>query len=374
MALNNSLQISHIQTDDSDELDQSDSVFINSDEVPTHVWTNLVQNRKTYICKPQPVRRLKSKGAVLLLVITSLIDISYNGALGAILSALLSEVFDYDQAGVSSFLGIVIVRALPQLAYPIAGWLADVHFGRYKVIMSGLWLMLVGYAILFVTFLIKYLYDTHWGTYVAYLVVFPITFLTINSGLAAFNANIIPFGLDQMPGASTEQLSAFIHWYYAARNILAGVIPLIPCFISNTEQTFIVHSVAEFACVLLALLLGYGLKRWLIIEPRSENPFKTVYNVLKFASQHKVPILRSSFTFWEEKLPKRIDLAKSKYGGPYSMEKVEDVKTVIRISVVLLTLFGYVVGYYITLVSKYCEYNTMYCQNTQNIVHEVYIG
>ena len=340
-----------------------DLVFVNSEDDPSHEWASLLLQDDTCTCKTQPITKLKSKGAALILLITGLIDISYNGALGTILNALLSNVFDYHQAGVTSFLGVLIVRSLPQLAYPIAGWLADVHFGRYKVIMSGLWLMLVGYVMIFITFLIKHFYDTHWGTYIAYFGIFPLAFLAINSGLAAFNANIIPFGLDQLPGASTEQLSAFIHWYYAARNILAGVIPLIPCFIGHNELAFVVNSVAEFLCVLFALLLGYGLKRLLIFEPQSENPFRIVYNVLKFARKHKSPLLRSSFTYWEAEIPKGIDLAKRKYGGPYSTESVEDVKTVIRIAVVFLTLFGYVVGYFITTVSHYI--------NSKSITHTI---
>ena len=58
---------------------------------------------------------------------------------------------------------------------------------------------------------------------------------------------------------------------------------------------------------------------------------KTIYRVLKYAAKHKAPSNRSSFTYWEEDVPSRINLGKTKYGGPFTVEQVEDVKTLLRI-------------------------------------------
>ena len=45
---------------------------------------------------------------------------------------------------------------------------------------------------------------------------------------------------------------------------------------------------------------------------------------------------------WEEDIPSRLDLGKSRYGGPFTTEQVEDVKTVFRVfSLGLTTLFAY---------------------------------
>ena len=77
---------------------------------------------------------------------------------------------------------------------------------------------------------------------------------------------------------------------------------------------------------------------WLIIEPKSPQSLKTIYKVLKFAAKHKAPLNSSAFTYWEEDIPSRIDLAKSKYGGPFTTEQVEDVKTVLRLMVIFLPL------------------------------------
>ena len=89
------------------------------------------------------------------------------------------------------------------------------------------------------------------------------------------------------------------------------------------------------------LLALYKLKKHLTIEPAGHNPFTTVYKVLQYAWQHKCPERRSAFTYWEEDIPPRIDLGKSKYGGPFTTEEVEDVKTFLLLSLVLGSLFGF---------------------------------
>ena len=54
---------------------------------------------------------------------------------------------------------------------------------------------------------------------------------------------------------------------------------------------------------------------------------------------------RSAFTYWEDQLPSRIDLGKEKYGGPYTNEQVEDVKTVLRLIGLLAVLTVSAVGF-----------------------------
>ena len=76
--------------------------------------------------------------------------------------------------------------------------------------------------------------------------------------------------------------------------------------------------------------------KWLIVEPKSPQSLKTIYYVFKFAAKHKAPLNRSALTYWEEDIPSRLDLGKSKYGGPFTTEQVEDVKTVLRLLAISL--------------------------------------
>ncbi len=64
-----------------------------------------------------------------------------------------------------------------------------------------------------------------------------------------------------------------------------------------------------------------------------------IYKVIKFAIITKHPRCRSAFTYCEDELPSRIDFGKSKYGGPFTTEQVEDVKTLLRL-LPLIPIFG----------------------------------
>ena len=87
-------------------------------------------------------------------------------------------------------------------------------------------------------------------------------------------------------------------------------------------------------------LLAYY-KKFLIIDRIGSSPWKLVYQVLKYAWQHKCPERRSAFTYWEEDIPPRIDLGKRKYGGPFTTEEVEDTKTFLSILLPFLPLLGF---------------------------------
>ena len=60
--------------------------------------------------------------------------------------------------------------------------------------------------------------------------------------------------------------------------------------------------------------------------------------MLNYARNNKYPRLRSALTYWEESAPSRLDLGKDKYGGPFTEEEVEDVKTVLRFCPLLVCL------------------------------------
>ncbi len=80
------------------------------------------------------------------------------------------------------------------------------------------------------------------------------------------------------------------------------------------------------------LLLSNGV---LIKEPVTQNPFKLVYTVVKFAIKNNYPRCRSAFTYCEDELPSHLDLGKHKYGGPFTTEQMEDVKTFLRLLTVV---------------------------------------
>lgn len=56
------------------------------------------------------------------------------------------------------------------------------------------------------------------------------------------------------------------------------------------------------------------------------HKLRLIYGVLKFAVTYKKPVVRSIFKYLDEP-PSRLDLSKYKFGGPYTNEEAEDVKT-----------------------------------------------
>ena len=78
--------------------------------------------------------------------------------------------------------------------------------------------------------------------------------------------------------------------------------------------------------------------KWFYVEPGQNDLYKMLRSVLHYVKQHKYPIRRSAFTYSGDEHPSRMDFAKERYGGPFTTEQVEDVKTFFRILLVLLAL------------------------------------
>ena len=288
---------------------------------------------KTSCCES---RSISSKGAILVLAICVAVDTGYYSVLNQIAEKIIPE----KSLSLKSLYGVFLIgTAIPQLFYPLAGWIADARIGRYRVIQISLWLLLIGHCVLFFPFLFIQLIEIP-----DYLVcIFPLGYLLINAGLVGFRTNIIQFGMDQMVAASGTQLSAFIHWYYWSTYVGTTTASVILGCVFSDYTSLVIEVGVNVLLMGAALLAWYCLNKWLVREPISMNPFKTVYSVLKFCSRHKTPIHRSSLTYWDDTPPSRLDLGKKKYGGPFSTEEVENVKAFFAISLILVSLGGFLI-------------------------------
>ena len=162
--------------------------------------------------------------------------------------------------------------------------------------------------------------------------------------LGGLQANILQFGIDQLPDISSDDLVAFSDWYVWIWCVSAAVIKY-----SQNCTCLQYDALAKLllpAFLTLALCLDFLFNHWLIKEPVSENPFKLIYKVLHFALKNKHPRRRSAFTYWDDKRYSRIDLAEKKFGGPFTVEEVEDVKTFGRM-VLILFIVNVFVGLFI---------------------------
>ena len=207
----------------------------------------------------------------------------------------------------------------------IAGWLADTHIGRYNVMHSGIWIMWIATLITTTSSVVASLH----GSYDAvHPILLQIAIPVMAVGLGGFQASIIQFGLDQLHDASTSEIKSFIIWFVWTAHCQG--IPMDFTFVCLKEGHRIFMLLYVFANLSSAMILVYIYNHCLIKEPIQQNPLKLVCKVIRYAIKNKYPRQRSAFTYCEDELPPRIDFGKSKYGGPFTTEQVEDVKTFFR--------------------------------------------
>ena len=261
------------------------------------------------------------------------------------------DLYSTDQSSLAVYGGAVIFTCF----FPLAGFCADTRCGRYKTVVTSLWILLVSVPMLLVAvglvFVILFLAE---GMIYLFLCGGIVVSIVILVGLIGFTANVVQFGMDQLHDSPGEDRTLFIHWYvwtyYAS--ILADQLAWNLMFALPYNGGFNYYNIAGYSLLALIFLLiivvlpitftlARRRRRWFLIEPGQYNPYKLVYRVTRFARQHKIPVHRSAFTYCEDEVPRGLDLGKEKYGGPFTTEQVEDVKAFYGILKVLFS-FGVV--------------------------------
>ena len=259
------------------------------------------------------IRKLKNKGALIVLI--------WNYLVTTLFYDLASHVPEFDHK---------LYFVVCCFTLPFAGWLADVYLGRYKVIRWSVWIMWVASVLATVSSVVAQIVNSYQHFHTNILLVLHVI---ASVGLGGFWANMIPFGLDQLQDASTTEITAFISWFIWT--CMSGGIIIDFAYTCTNQKYHIMGQLYVCICLTMVLILLFLSNNMLIKEPVTQNPFKLVYKVVKFAIKHKHPRCRSAFTYCEDELPSRLDLGKHKYGGPFTTEQVEDVKTFLRLLTVV---------------------------------------
>ena len=151
--------------------------------------------------------------------------------------------------------------------YPIAGHLADTKFGRYKVIVNSLRILVfvalleivaVGILGLVVPSIVAV--PTHSILRAAAIsigVIASIAWLALLViGTSSFFANVIQFGLDQLHDSPAEDQSLFIHWYmwaYYMAQVITGVI--LSSFSQSVHTYYLGYAILELIIMSASLAL-----------------------------------------------------------------------------------------------------------------------
>ena len=259
------------------------------------------------------IRKLNNKGAIIVL--------AWN--------ILVTSVYNYLMASIEPK-GLEITVVALGLTLPFAGWLADIRFGRYKVIRWSIVVMWIASILTTVNSVVQQFLPGHHDTFmlISQILVFVLAF-----GFGGYQANIIQFGLDQLHDASTTEITAFITWYVWTFGCNGTLLNFT--HICLKPKHYIFGKLAVCIAVTIVIISSQFLENLLVKEPVTQNPFAIIYKVVKYAIKHKYPQYRSAFTYCEDELPSRIDFGKSKYGGPFTTEQVEDVKTFLRLLILI---------------------------------------
>ena len=202
--------------------------------------------------------------------------------------------------------------------YPLGGFLADVYFGRFKMVMTGLGFLVFSFSSLIVVLVWfgtkfghpKYLLEEYAFKEVApfYFIGFG-TFFLAAFGIVAFQANFIQLGLDQLMDASSKSLSIFVHLAIWA-DVLGTTIMSIggapfECAALNIKVRIAWNTlpILILFSVPFLLILTCCKRQWFNTEPGHHNPYRNVLKVLNFARKHKYPLQRSAFTYCDDERP-----------------------------------------------------------------------
>ena len=257
------------------------------------------------------------------------------------------------------------IQGVLYLLYPFSGIVSQVYLGYFKIINASMILFATSsFTMMLISVINLWKFDDykvifeHEYIYTITMILAVVFLITGLTALALYESNAIQFGMDQMIEASSHQLSSFIRWYFWCAHIgptlmiylaMGVIVYSFNCTIQDFyyEAIHILFLIALFSsCIQLPLsVIGITAciyyKRNFRIERASSNPLRLIFDILKYSYQHKHPERRSAMTYWENDIPSRIDLGKHKYGGPFSYEQVESVKTVLRLLLLMVSLIGF---------------------------------
>ena len=110
---------------------------------------------------------------------------------------------------------------------PVTGWVAESWLGRYRAIAVGLVLSSVAILTVQAAFIML---QFDWTPIPAFaFIIIGLLITTLGSG--SIYTIMLPFALDQMIGASAEELSAVVQWYLwgiTAGNLFEDILQCVP--------------------------------------------------------------------------------------------------------------------------------------------------
>jgi peptide/histidine transporter 3/4 len=152
------------------------------------------------------------------------------------------------------------------------------------------------------------------------------------------------YGIDQMEyddrGGNFVQ---YVYWYVWTCYVGRFIINIVTTLLRRSYYSYLVTS--SIFLIILPIVFGitFFIKRkWDLVDtppvPQTENPYKVINGIINYALSHNSLLHLHSNDRNESLSSSRLDLAKERYGGPFTTNQVEEVKSFLRILSILFTL------------------------------------
>ncbi|XP_076346091.1 solute carrier family 15 member 4-like [Tachypleus tridentatus] len=253
------------------------------------------------------------------------------------------------------FTGTTFVSSL------FGGWLADAILGRFTAILVAFVTYLAAYSFLPVLALSKNkvsdLFNRTNQISLSPLLVVPnkdyepctwliyllLIIIGISNGIV--KANIAPFGAEQVREEGSKVLRMFFNWFYWSVNIGAFVALGGMAYIQqSTEYGFYLGYLIPTIFLGVAVIIFVLVRPLYIIHHPAGSVVTTVLLILKNAWISSR--LQRRLSDGRESLPSWLDWAKARFGGRFSDNVVEDVKSLSTILIVFVFLVPYWLVYF----------------------------
>ena len=276
-------------------------------------------------CAPKcgKMKWIKNKGAVLIIL----------------WSFLVGSVFHLLRAGYKektvSNTGFILISST--LLYPIGGWLADTRLGRYAVIRYSMWIMWIGSLLLTANEVLADVSDVYAMQLTIRMWIFRSLCIVMAIALGGFQSNIIQLGIDQLADSSSTEITSFITWYTVT--FFASGVTLH--YTSDCiENLLCINAFVSSVCLSLALCSDFFFQHALIKEQISGKPLQNTLKVILYIFKNRK--FKYNFMRNEESLSS-FDVAKHRYGGPFTAQQVENVRTFLWM-ITVIAFFAVICG------------------------------
>ena len=246
----------------------------------------------------------------------------------------------------------LVQTSLYFLLYPVLGWLTDTLIDRGRAMKCSIYLCWVGSILQVISSCIQY-GTCGLPTSIAKYGISLVAFICLMLGTAIYQTDVLGYGLYQL--YTPPSFKSFIHWMVWGQFI--GFLVSYIAFVQTTvyqANLLLITGYCVFVMCTVAVVIdkccGHVFEQCDSSGNNNSSVYMKVYQIMKYAKNHTpAQVTYDTYPDLDNHIPRRMSLAKAKYGGPFQEEEVESVKTFWRIVLVFVAMFGFYIPHYLLL-------------------------